>query len=96
MDAKINFLNDIVDTLLLGIRIMIKEEEYFPRLRKLHHGYGEEIQNVGLQVHCYYNGCKFEEAKRLCLKFKFDRSHYVSPVDWVLDVSDEHQIFVLL
>ena len=48
MDAKTAFLNDIVDALLLGIRSMIKEEEDFPRSRKLHHGYAEEIQNVGL------------------------------------------------
>ena len=43
---------------------MIKEEEYFPRSRILHHGYVEEIQNVGLQVHSYFDGCKFEEAVR--------------------------------
>ena len=39
IDAKTTFLNDIVDTLLLGIRSMIKAEEDFPRSRKLHHGY---------------------------------------------------------
>ena len=62
MDAKTAFLNDIVDTLLLGIRSMIKAEEDFSRSRKLHHGYAEEIRNVGLQVHSYSDGCKFEEA----------------------------------
>ena len=56
MDDKTAFLNDIVDTLLLRIRIMIKAEEDFPRSRKLHHGYDEEIQNVGLQVHSYSDG----------------------------------------
>ena len=56
MDAKTAFLNDIVDTLLLRIRSMIKAEEDFPRSRKLHHGYAEEIQNVGLQVHSYSDG----------------------------------------
>ena len=91
MDAKIAFLNDIVDTLLLGIRSMMKAEEDFPRSRKLHHGYAKEIRNVGLQVHSYSDGCKFEEAERFCFIFKFDRSHYVSLVDWVLDVSDKHQ-----
>ena len=35
MDSKIVFLNDIVDTLLLGNRSMIKAEEDFPRSRKL-------------------------------------------------------------
>ena len=29
IDVKTAFLNNIVDTLLLGIRSMIKEEEYF-------------------------------------------------------------------
>ena len=72
MDAKTGFLSDIVDTLLLGIRSMIKEEEDFPRSRKLHHGYVEEIQNVGLQVHSYYDGCKFEEAEGFYFRFKFD------------------------
>ena len=91
MDVKTTFLNDIVDALLLGIRSMVKAKEDFPKTRKLHHRYTEEIRNVGLQVHIYSDGCKFEEAKRFCLKFKFDRSHYVLPVDWVLDVSDEHQ-----
>ena len=91
MDAKTTFLNDIVDTLLLGIRSMIKAEEYFPRSRKLHHEYTEEIRNVGLQVHSYSDGCKFEEAERFCFRFKFDLSHYESLIDWVLDVSDEHQ-----
>ena len=91
MDAKTAFLNDIVDTLLLGIRSMIKEEEGFPSSRKLHHGYAEEIQNVGLQIHSYFDGCKFEEAERFCFRFKFDRSHYVLLIDWVIDVSDEHQ-----
>ena len=43
MDVKTSFLNDIVDTLLLGIRSMIKEEEDFPRSRKIHHGYTQEI-----------------------------------------------------
>ena len=62
MDAMTTFLNDIVDTLLLGIRSMIKAEEDFPRSRKLHHGYAKEIRNVGLQVHSYSDGCKFEEA----------------------------------
>ena len=36
MDAKTAFLNDIVDTLLIGIKSMIKEEDFL-RLRKLHH-----------------------------------------------------------
>ena len=72
MDAKTDFLNDIVDTLLLGIRSMIKAEEDFPRSRKLHHGYAEEIQNVGLQVQSYFNGSKFEEAERFYFRFKFD------------------------
>ena len=34
MDVKTTFLNDIVDTLLLGIRSMAKVEEDFPRSRK--------------------------------------------------------------
>ena len=72
MDAKKSFLNHIVDTLLLGIRSMIKAEEDFPRSRKLHHGYVEEIRNVGLQVHSYSDGCKFEKAEGFCFKFKFD------------------------
>ena len=72
MDAKTTFLNDIVDTLLLGIRSMIKAEEDFPRSRKLHHGYAKEIQNVGLQVHSYSDGCKFEEVEGFCFRFKFD------------------------
>ena len=63
MDAKTTFLNDIVDTLLLGIRSMIKAKEDFSRSRKLNHGYAEEIRNVGLQVHSYFDGCKFEEAE---------------------------------
>ena len=86
MDAKTTFLNDIVDALLLEIRSMVKAEEDFPKTR-----YTEEIRNVELQVHSYSDGCKFEEAKRFCFRFKFDRSHYVFPVDWVLDVSDKHQ-----
>ena len=90
MDAKTTFLNDIVDALLLGIRSMVKAEEYFPKTRKLHHRYTEEIQNVGLQVHSYSNGCKFEEAERFCFIFKFDPSHHVLPVDSVLDVFDKH------
>ena len=72
MDAKTTFLNDIVHILLLGTRSMIKAEEYFPRSRKLHHGYAEEIQNVGLQIHSYFDGCKFEEVEGLCFRFKFD------------------------
>ena len=72
MDAKTTFLNDIVDTLLLGIRSMIKVKDDFPRSRKLHHGYAEEIQNIGLQGHSYSDGCKFEEAERFYLRFKFD------------------------
>ena len=72
MDAKTTFLNDIVDTLLLGIRSMIKAEEYFPRSRKLHQGYAEEIRNVGLQVHSYSDGCKFEEVDGFYLILKFD------------------------
>ena len=72
MDANTTFLNDIVDTLVLGIMSMIKAEEDFPRSRKLHHGYAEEIRNVGLQVHSYSDGCKFEEAERLCFRLKFD------------------------
>ena len=91
MDAKTTFLNDIVDALLLGIRSMIKAEEDFLRSRKIHHGYAEEIQNVGLQVHRYSNGCKFKEVEIFYFIFKFDRSHYVSPFDSVLDVFDEHQ-----
>ena len=71
MDVKTSFLDDIVDTLLLGIRSMIKAKEDFPRSRKLHHGYVEEIQNVGLQVHSYFDGYKFEEADRFCFRFKF-------------------------
>ena len=51
MDVKTTFLNDSVDALLLGIRSMIKEEEDSPTSRKIHHGYAEEIQIVGLQVH---------------------------------------------
>ena len=72
MDAKTAFLNDIVDTLLLGIRSMIKAEKDFLRSSKLHHGYAEEIQNVGLQVHSYSDGCKFEEVEGFCFRFKFD------------------------
>ena len=72
MDAKTTFLNDIVNTLHLEIRSMIKAEENFPRSRKLHHGYAEEIQNVGLQVHSYSDGCKFEEVEGFCFIFKFD------------------------
>ena len=71
MDAKIAFLSDIIDTLFLRIRSMIKAEEYFPRSRKLHHGYAEEIQNVGLQVHSYSDGCNFEKAEGFCFRFKF-------------------------
>ena len=89
MDFKTTFLNNIVDALLLGIRSMIKEEEYFPRSRKIHHEYIEEIQNVTMQFHRQSDGCKFE-AERFCFRFKFDRSHYVSPADWVLDVFDKH------
>ena len=91
MDAKTTFLNGIVDTLLLRIISMIKEEEDFPRSRKIHHRYTEEIWNVGMQVHSYSNGCKFEEAEGFYFRFKFDLSHHVLPIDWVLDVSDEHQ-----
>ena len=76
MDAKTTFLKDIVHMLLLDIRSMVKAEEYFPKTR-----YTKEIRNVGLQVHSYSNGCKFEEAERFCFRFKFDRSHYVSLVD---------------
>ena len=72
MDAKTTSLNDIVETLLLGIMSMIKAEEDFPSSRKLHHGYAEEIQNVGLQVHSYSDGCKFEETKEFFFRFKFD------------------------
>ena len=90
MDVKTTFLNDIVDTLILEIRSMVKVEEYFPRTGKIHHRCTKEIQNVGLQVHSYSDGCKFEEAERFCFRFKFDRSHYVSLVDWVLDESDKH------
>ena len=72
MDAKTTFFNDIVDTLLLGIRSMIKAEEDFPRSRKLHHRYAEKVQNVGLHVHSYFDGCKFEETERFCFGFKFD------------------------
>ena len=43
MDAKTTFLNDIIETILLAIRSMIKAKEYFPRSRKLHYGYAEEI-----------------------------------------------------
>ena len=50
-----------------------------------------KIRNVGLQVHSYSDGCKFEEAEEFCFRFKFDWSHHVSLADWVLDVSDEHQ-----
>ena len=91
MDVKTTLLNDIVDALLLGIRSMIKAEEYFPKSRKIHHEYDEEIQNVGLEAHRYSDGYKFEEAERFCFKFKFDLSQYVSLVDWDLDVSDENQ-----
>ena len=80
-----------IDGLILGIRIMTEEERDFPRTRKIHHRYTEEIRNVGLQVHSYFNGCKLEEGEGFCFRFKFDWSHYVSPVDWVLDVSEEHQ-----
>ena len=72
MDAKTTFLNDIVDTLLIGVISMTKAEEYFPRTRKIHHRYTKEIQNVGLQVHSYSDGLKFEEAERFSLRFKFD------------------------
>ena len=67
MDAKTTFLNDIVDALLIQIRSMIKEEEYFATTR-----YTEEIHNVGMQVHSYSDGCKFEESERLYFRFKFD------------------------
>ena len=63
MDAKTTFLNGIVDTLLLRIISMIKEEEDFPRSRKIHHQYTEEIRNVGLQVHNYFDGCKYDEVE---------------------------------
>ena len=63
MDAKTTFLNDIVDTLLLGIRSMIKAEEYFPRSRKLHHEYTEEIRNVGLQVHSYSGDVNLKKSR---------------------------------
>ena len=72
MDAKTTFLNDIVDALLLEIRSMVKADEDFPRSRKLHHGYVEEIRNVGLQVHSYSDGCKFEKAEGFCFILKFD------------------------
>ena len=71
MYVKIAFPNDIVDTLLLDIRSMVKVEEDFPIRRKLHHRYPKEIQNVGLKFHGYSNGCKFEEAEGFCFKFKF-------------------------
>ena len=61
-----------IDALLLGIRSMEEAERDFPRTRKIHHRDTEEIQNVGLQVHSYYDGCKFEEAEGLCFIFKFD------------------------
>ena len=70
---------------------MAKVEGYFSRSRKIHHRYTEEIQNVGLQVHSYSDRCKFEKVERFYFKFKFNQSHYVSPADWVLDVSNEHQ-----
>ena len=70
---------------------MSEVEGYFSRSRKIHHRYTEDIWNVGLQVHNYSDGCKFEEAERFCFRLKFDRSHYVLPVDWIADVSDEHQ-----
>ena len=95
MDSKTTFLNDIVDTSLLGIRSTTEEKRDFPRTRETHHRYTKEIQNVGMQVHSYSDGCKFEEAERFCFRFKFDLSHYVSPDNWVLDVSDEHQTIYL-
>ena len=61
MDVKTAFLNDIVDTLLLGIRSTIKAREYFPRSRKIHHRYAEEIQNVGVQVHRDSYGCNLKK-----------------------------------
>ena len=72
MDAKTTFLNDIVDTLLLGNRSMIKAERDFPRTRKIHHRYTKEIRNVRLQVHSYSNGCKFEEVEGFYFILKFD------------------------
>ena len=91
MNVKTTFLNDIIDTLLLEIRSMIKEEEDFPRARKIYHRYTEEIQNVGLQIHNYSDRCKLEEGEGFCFTFKFDWSHHVLLVDWVLGVSDEHK-----
>ena len=74
---------------------MAEVEGDFPRSRKIHHRYTEEIRNVGLQVHSYSDGCKFEEAEIFCFRFKFDRSHYVLLADRVLDASDKHQTIYL-
>ena len=51
---------------------MAEAERYFPRTRKINHGYIEEIQNVGLQFHSYSYGGKLEEAEGFYFRFKFD------------------------
>ena len=42
---------------------MAKAERDFPKTRKIHHRYTEEIQNVGLQVHRYFDGCNLKKLK---------------------------------
>ena len=45
-----------IAALLLGIISMVEAGRYFPRTRKIHHIYTEEIRNVRLQVHSYSDG----------------------------------------
>ena len=68
----------------------------FAKSRKIHHSYFEEIWDVGLQVHGYSDGCKFEEAEGICFRFWFDWSHHVLPIDWISDVFDVHQTRYML
>ena len=44
------------DALLLRIRSVAEAEGNFPKSRKIHHQYTEEIRNVRLQVHSYSDG----------------------------------------
>ena len=42
---------------------MAEEKRDFPRTRKIHYSYTEEIQNVGLQVHGYSDGANFKKLR---------------------------------
>ena len=51
---------------------MAEVEGDFPRSRKIHHRYTEEIWNVGLQVHDHFDGYKLEEDEGLYFRFQPD------------------------